>query len=607
MVISMVKYNNSIIMKKIITLLAFIPLLFGCRDMFEPAIENYRELEALYSEPALAQGLLGHAYIGNPLGSWSFSDVATDDAVSNDIGNGYRRIATGQWRANSSPMNGNWQNRRASLQYINLFISIIDSVKWANDAKVAEMFRDRMTGDAYGMRALYHYHLLLEHAGWTASGELLGIPILTEPEDQYSNFNRPRNTFKECMQQIYDDVKVAQDNLPLFYGNMDDDKNVPGKYRNRPDTIRASDYTRVFGNKTLNRMSALVAEAVRAQATLLAASPAYSDGSGYTYADAAHQFAIVLKDGLGSSPVNQIDPTGHNWFEQRTFLNSFTAGQNAKEMLWRGNVDNNTGLAPDHYPPTIAGRGRLNPTQNLVDAFPMANGYPINNPSSGYDPANPYTGRDPRLDLYIIYNGRPAGNSNTPIYTAEDGTNNDALNKVETSTRTGYYMRKLIRHDTRILNGTTNQRNYKAFIRYTELFLGYAEAANEAWGPTGIDTVGYSAYDVIKAIRTRAGITGGDSYLEDCKASKELMRELIRNERRLELCFEGHRFWDLRRWQVPIAEQAKGMRITGTGTGTYTYTPFVVEERSYLDYMYHAPVPYSEVLKFNALVQNKGW
>ena len=83
------------------------------------------------------------------------------------------------------------------------------------------------------------------------------------------------------------------------------------------------------------------------------------------------------------------------------------------------------------------------------------------------------------------------------------------------------------------------------------------------------------------------------------------MRELIRNERRIELCFEDFRFWDLRRWKVDLNklnETVKGMKITGNN-----YQVFDVESRHYQDYMYYGPVPYSELLKFDALVQNAGW
>ena len=141
-------------------------------------------------------------------------------------------------------------------------------------------------------------------------------------------------------------------------------------------------------------------------------------------------------------------------------------------------------------------------------------------------------------------------------------------------------------------------------IRYTEIFLGFAEAANEAWGPKG-GSHGFTAYDVIKAIRERAGICVGttDAYLDECAANKDKMRELIRNERRLELCFEGHRFWDLRRWNASLTEAAKGMSITGTD---YSVLPNV-EVRDYKDYMNYGPLPYGEVIKYSNLLQNDGW
>lgn len=199
-----------------------------------------------------------------------------------------------------------------------------------------------------------------------------------------------------------------------------------------------------------------------------------------------------------------------------------------------------------------------------------------------------------------------SGLSNGVVTTAVDGTNNDALNKLTgSSTRTGYYLRKLLRQDISLdPNGTTEEYHYTPRIRYTEMFLLYAEAANEAWGPTGSGSHGYSAYDVIKAIRQRAGIglENGDAYLESVKGDKDKMRELIRNERRIELSFEGHRFWDLRRWKADLNETTKGMSISDN-----SFNVIDVESRHYKDYMFYGPIPYSEVLKFSELSQNKGW
>ena len=544
---------------KISIIALFVGLIFvltGCQDMFEPAIENHKDNNDLYNMPAWATGLLGHAYISNPLGSWSFTDVATDDAVSNDPNNGYLLMATGSWRANNNPMD-RWQYLRASWQYLNQFIEIADGVNWAADPLVADMFRDRMKGDAFGMRALYMYHLLLHHAGWTADGQLLGIPILTEPEDLNSEFNIPRNTFQECMQRLYADVDSALRLLPEDYGEITEDGQVPAKYRSKG--VTAGQYTRVFGDNAKNRMSGRIAKAVKAQAALLAASPAYSAGSGVTWEEAANLMATV-HNGLGGNPVGELDPNGNKWYEDSEAIQKLEAGVNPKEILWRGNKDENLDLERDNYPPTLFGNGRVNPTQNLVDAFPMANGLPITDPNSGYDPKNPYANRDSRLALYIIYNGSKAGPQDVTITTAADGTDNNAINRTETSTRTGYYMKKLLNQQVNANpNSETPAYHYKPFIRYTEIFLGYAEAANDAWGPTGSGANGYSAYDVIKAIRQRAGIgiNSTDTYLESVKGDKDKMRELIHNERRLELCFEGFRFWDLRRWKKDITEPAK--------------------------------------------------
>ena len=225
--------------------------------------------------------------------------------------------------------------------------------------------------------------------------------------------------------------------------------------------------------------------------------------------------------------------------------------------------------------------------------------------NSGYDENNPYANRDPRLNLYIVVNGSTVG-SNTIDTSADNISNNDGLNREDGySTRTGYYLRKHIREDVYLSSTTTTgQPHYSPRIRYTEIYLNYAEAANEAWGPTGMGTHGYSAYDVMKAIRQRAGVgvDNGDPYLESTKNDQAKMRELIRNERRLELCFEGFRFWDMRRWGLDLTEPAKGIRISKG-----TYEVITVENRNYKSYMQYGPIPYSEVVKFSALEQNQGW
>lgn len=581
-------------MKKIIPILGLACLLASCDDLFEPAIENNLGLNAIYTNPDYAGNLLGNAYTRLPQSGYSFNDVATDDAVSNDATNSYRKLAAGTWTSDNNPFD-RWQNCRAAIQYINLFIKCAPDVAWNDDETLNKMFLDRHLGEAYALRAMFTYYLLQSHAGYTADGQLLGIPLLTEPEDVNSDFNLPRNTFAECVKAIEEDVAKAVDLLPTEYGDAAEMARLEAKY----GTNRVN---RVFGPIFLGRVSGRIAEAFLAQTYILAASPAYNQDSGVSYEKAANQAAKVLAFAGG---VDGIDPMGNTWYCNDAEITSLSDGACPAEVLWRGEKGENVDLENDHYPPTLYGNGRLNPSQNLVDAFPMENGFPITDVNAAYDAQDPYEGRDPRLALYITYNGMKCALENTTVITAADGSDNNALNKISTSTRTGYYMRKLLRQDCSLNpNGVNKRYHYTPRIRFTEIFLDYAEAANEAWGPHGTGNNGYSAYDVIKGIRTRAGVglDNGDPYLEICAYDKDAMRELIRNERRIELCFEGHRFWDLRRWKADLNTTVKGMSINNG-----VYTVIDVETRNYRDYMYYGPIPYTEVLKFSNLKQNQGW
>lgn len=593
-------------MKNIFKILAFLPLFSSCADLFDPALENNREIDAMYGEPAFAQGVLANAYLLLPYTSVYNSpvtnEVATDNAVTNDNTSSWMAMATGSWTSSNDPAS-QWQNRYHAIQYINLFLERCDDVVWSTDEIVCQLFKDRFKGEAYGLRALNMYHLLRAHAGWADDGVLYGVPIKRNSEDNNTNFNVPRDKFEDCINFIFEDCENALKLLPTDY-KAHTEADVPQVYKDMG--VDASVYDRVNGAHMGGRLSGRIVEAIRAQAALLAASPAFAEGSGVTMETAANYAAVVLDRKNG---VSGIDADGYKWYANGTEIGSLAAGSNPDEILWRSDIVENLTKESENYPPSLYGKGRVNPTQNLVDAFPMANGYPINADGSGYDENDPYSNRDPRLKEYIICNGDTY--KDTEIITATYGSNNDALNKESGySTRTGYYMKKMLRSDCNPNPSyNTQQKVYSAYIRYTELYLDYAEAANEAWGPKEKGNNAYSAYDIIKAIRERAGITD-TGYLDECAADKNKMRELIRNERRIELCFENHRFYDLRRWKVDLSlltEQAKGVAISqGTG-GVLQYNYIDVENRSYKDYMYYGPIPYNETLKYDQLKQNKGW
>jgi hypothetical protein len=293
----------------------------------------------------------------------------------------------------------------------------------------------------------------------------------------------------------------------------------------------------------------------------------------------------------------------------RTFYKLATATTYNTDVIWANSKTNRNDWEQENYPPSENGLGNTNPTQNLVDAFPMANGYPITVlPASGYIPTAPYTGRDLRFYEYILADGQTLI---VPVNTYI-GAPKDGLNTLLTSTRTGYYMKKFLdvtaKYNFSSATWSTAARAYVIF-RHTQMFLNFAEAANEAWGPTGNPNgYAFTAQSVLRQIRGRAGIPAGDPYLLTTVANdKDQFRTLVRNERRIETCFEGTRFWDIRRWNLTatMKETAKGMSIINNA-GVKTYTPIDVEPRRYSDYMIYPPIPYADVIK-SGLIQNSGW
>jgi len=392
---------------KLIILFALLLVFTGCEDLLIPADENNRVLDDIYQDAAFAEGLLLNGYVRLPNGVYSFSDVATDDAVSNDNENGFLQMATGKWSSMFNPVD-KWTDSYAAIQYLNLVLAETDKVNWAITGEYTkEMFNDRTKGEAYGLRAIFMYYLLQAHGGMSSNGELLGVPVLTEPLDAESDFTTPRSTYKECIDQIYKDMDLAESYLPLDFEDVTDssDVRIPEKYVGK---TTVSDYNRVFGAYNRQRLTSRIVKAVRAQVALMAASPAYSSGSSVTWADAANAAGVILDLNGG---ISGIADKGLNWYSKANSdeIAGLTLGSNPPEVLWRTNVGDANSLETENFPPSLYGNGHVNPTQNLVDAFPMVNGLPITDPNSGYDANKPYANRDPRLNMYIVVNGSKIG------------------------------------------------------------------------------------------------------------------------------------------------------------------------------------------------------
>ncbi len=572
--------------------------LYSCDDLLEPALENTQSFDQYQGAPASAHGVLltSYAKLGFPRNPES--DFASDDAVTNDLSNNWSKIAQGAWSSANNPTS-NWANNFYGIQNLNYFIENVNKIHWYEDKAWQDLQVDHFLGEAYGLRAIFQYYLLMAQAG-KVNGQLTGVLIHTSSENGATDFNQSRASYAACYEQMMKDFDEAILRLPDQYHGGWKTEEIPARLKNMGATAQAMN--RINGQLVIGKIDGRIAKSFKALAALFAASPAYEQESWENAAKYAGEVVNTI-GGVAAITSDCID-----WFSDAKFVQTLSKEHvPAFEIWWNGY---NTGKADNltfeqiYFPPSLYGRGRVNPTQNLVDAFPMANGYPISDPKSGFDEKNPYAGRDPRLDMYILRDGGKMG-SNT-IEINDDQANKDGLNAqgVDNRTRTGYYMKKLIVPTANASNtGTTSENHIENRLRTLEIFLAYAEAANEAYGPTSGSP---SAYDVIKRIREVSGITGGDAYLESVKGDKEQMRQLIRNERRICLCFENKRFWDIRRWKLDISEPAKGIQITKNGS-TKTYTVIDVEERAFKDYMIYGPLPKDDVNKFSNLKQNDGW
>jgi hypothetical protein len=571
------------LIKNILVVLVFAGII-GCE--FEPIDENLVTFDDISAFPDKAEGILLNGYAGL-VNQYSFSEAATDDAVNNILDNNYKRIALGELNAQFNPA-ARWNNYE-EVFWVNQFLDIIDAgeTQWSRDPLTNSMFEMRMKGEALALRGLHHFYILQAHAGIGQSGQLLGIPYFTEFIKSDGNFNLPRLSFEASVQAIMADFDTALSLLPTDYGLSAG--NVDPWYSNLED-FDYDKYGIVNDNFFDLRISGRIVKALKARLTLFAASPSFLDSQSY-YEIAATNAAQILNT-IGG--VAGLDPSGNEFYASDANIQS-------RESLWRASIGGNSTTYEERmFPPSVNGNGEINPTQNFVDAFPMLDGTPISE-SNTYDPQNPYANRDPRLEKYVVVNGAEFGGG---IINTGFGGGNDRLDSIQgQSTTTGYYLKKLLQPEVRINNDGTAQgkRHASVYFRYTELFLILAEAANEIAGPDH-QVDGISARDVIAAIRNRAGITQPDNYLASI-STKEAMRELIRNERRLELSFEGHRFWDIRRWGVPLNDAAKGYFFDGNN---YIELPSV-EIRNYQPFATYMPIPNSEILKFSEIEQNNGW
>ena len=513
-----------------------------------------------------------------------FLDAATDDAVPSRFNTNVENIAKGAITANSNPeentgneMGSYWDNCYYGIRRANIFLKNIDAVPLTNTQT-----KGYCKSEARFLRAYFYWELLKRYGGVP----LLGDSIYSLND----NVKIPRSSFAQTVDYIISECDAVKSTM-------------------RPDPVADADWGRVSKGAAL---------ALKSRVLLYAASPLYNGGgiesdpvkkalTGYPSADNARWQKVID----ACDEFNTIKSGANNYYgllssgTPNSFASVFTSKKSV-EIIFAKQSANSTNLEFSQSPVGYLSnnqksQGLTSPTQDFVDAFPMANGFAINATGSNYSASNPYANRDPRLAVTVFYNG--LGWLGRPVQTYEGGfdkPNNMAVSQVQT--RTGYYLRKFLGNFTTGTSYSNTSHNFPIF-RFAEIVLNKAEALNE------LNQVEAAVTEIIK-VRARAGITAGTPARYGIKVgiTQPEMRVLIQNERRIELAFEEHRFWDVRRWKIApdvYNKVLKGVRITNNTP--LTFQTIDVSKLTWNNRMYHMPIPFSEIAKNPNLVQNEGW
>ncbi|MEC3880125.1 RagB/SusD family nutrient uptake outer membrane protein [Parapedobacter sp. 10938] len=491
-------------------------------------------------------------------------DNATDDGAGNTTRNagvspGIQKYITGSISGTSNPLvtEHPWNFFYRAIRNANIFLAHVDQSPLPASEKQSSANQARF------LRA-YFYHELFRWFG--------PLVISMAPEDPFAFDTVRRETLQQTVR---------------FIANEFDALSAEGAL---PDQWDGADYGRV------TRTAAM---AYKARTLLYAASPLFQE-SGVTWAEAAAA-AEELITYADATQVHRLYVAPGE--AEKSYTRYFNERNNPENILVYLRAPDNDlyNLFPAFNPWNVNKELTTVPTQWLVDAYDMADGTepitgynadysPIINPLSGYDEQDPYANRDPRFYQTILHHGATWPSVNKGTATVDLTTPNNW--------GSGYFLVKYL--DDRIDhrdNGKTSM-NF-IMMRYAEVLLNYAEAVNESLDDA---SARQAAVEQLNRIRARAGITTPLSAADYTQAT---LRERIRKERRVELCFEEHRFFDIRRWQ--IAHDVMNRPAIGIDVENGKFVRKVLDQRSYNKRMNLSPVPVAEVNNAPLIYQNPGY
>ncbi len=558
---------------KLIVCFSILAAFSSCKkDFLDRASTTQQQDEDIFTNFVMTDQVVNNLYsrmrgVYTYLGGYNMS-AATDEAKDASNWMASMSFNNGSWSGNNNPIGNTWRENYVAIRQANSILEGIDKYKTPDDVQNPGYLENRI-GEVYFLRAWFLFELMRQFGG---------VIIVNSTIDQNDSeaLNMPRSTYDECVAQVLKDCDEAFSRVQFSYPE------------NQTGRITKGACLALKSRALLYSASPLWAEAGKTsyQADINGTGTASDPAKWQRAADAAK--AVIDLRGPGGNLVYELE--SNLQARQRMFI---TTTLTSKEVIF---VRMNEGNRDQYmFPFGSNGWSGTAPSDNIVSDYEMKNGLPISDPNSGYDPDRPYENRDPRFYTDILYNGAPW--KGRRIETFQGGR--DEANTNTDHSRTGYYLRKLANENATIGTGGSVRVDGIQF-RLAEIYLSYAEALNE-YSPGHADITEY-----VNRVRRRAGLADLPSGLTQSE-----MRDRIRNERRIELSFENHRFWDVRRWK--IAEHTEkilwGKRPIAdvTKPDGYRYERFQVEERLWRNAMYVIPITQDETLRNPNLEQNEGW
>lgn len=487
-------------------------------------------------------------------------DATTDDAIHVYESSAIQRIVNGTWSANYT-VDDKFAYYYNAIHDANYYLTTLSGLTfdtWENGDDYQDWMQnyDNYQYQVRFLRAYFYFELVRRYQN---------VPLITKPLSQTETNQIEPSSAQEVLKFIINECTEIAPKLPIKSTSIAQAEN--------------------------GRATRAMAMALKSRAALYAASPLYNtngDNAKWTEAAKASHDIIASAGELGLG----LD-TYANLFKSKNY--------NSKEVILCRPTGTSKTFEQANYPMGVTGGNTTTcPTENLASAFEMKDGRAFN----WNDPtmkANQYKDRDPRFYLTIVHNGMlwPAKKA---VDISEGGANGLPLTN---ATTTGYYLRKYVDNSISFEAGSTTAATHHNWIlfRYAEALLNYAEAMIHVNGNCDFKDATYtmSAREALNAVRKRAGIP----EVAACSQDEFLMR--VKHERRVEMAFEGQRFWDLRRWKnLDETKNIYAVRITHHD-GVLSYEKTLLSERSVSNKLYFYPIANVELFKNKKLVQNSGW